>query len=288
MSADDVITIRKEWDKYNYAPYLPEATVLASRDWLTYVRVMATMLPRDLTTVDYPSEEEARWSWPEGVAIVFEEPVVIEHTIISKDKQDVGMFGVTHQEVTDIPPVIESQDCQGMVFGIGQMMQARIAGTQNLVEETIYAIPVLYIGVAPDDIVSGTWIPGGTSLIFTEAKRVSEATCFLLAAIHALGHRLTREREVPTSGRGERRRVARELPSLRYIDLGTGASSSLSRNVEHGPQRVAYSHRWIVRGHWHTVVHGHHRQGRRLQWFDPYIKGPEDKPLDERRTVWKA
>jgi len=282
MTGDDVLALRKEWEKWNYADLLPEATVLASRDWMLYVQAMARALPRDIVEVHYPTESEVRWGWPEGVVIVFEEPFWMEHLIISRDRAAVGTWGVS-TELDAIPPMVERQELRGMVFGIGQMMSARVKDT-NIPIESVYAIPTLFIGTDPKDIISGNWIPGGDSHVI-HGERLSESTVFQLSVITALGHRLTKHTPVPSSGRGERRRVQRELPSLRMLSLAGGASVS---EREGSPQRHPHQFRWIVRGHWHTVRHGPRRTLKRLQWYDPYVKGPEDKPLDERRTVWRA
>jgi len=283
MNGDDVLAIRKEWEQYNYADYLPEATVLASRDWTLYVRAMTAAMPRDLESIHYPSEAEVRWAWPEGVVIVFDEPLALTHLIISRDKKHVGTFGIS-REVEDIPPIEERQELQAMVFGIGQLMKTRVKGGSTETIESMYAIPTMFIGVNPDDIISGTWIPDGDTHVMG-GHTMSESSMFMLSVITALGHRLTKHVPVPSAGRGERRRVQRELPSLRMLSLAGGASVS---EREGSPQRHPHRFRWIVRGHWHTVAHGPRKTLRRLQWYDPYIKGPEDKPLDERRTVWRA
>jgi hypothetical protein len=47
---------------------------------------------------------------------------------------------------------------------------------------------------------------------------------------------------------------------------------------EPGEGSVDWTHRWIVSGFWRnqylSKVKGH-----RVQWIDPYVKGPADKPL---------
>lgn len=52
----------------------------------------------------------------------------------------------------------------------------------------------------------------------------------------------------------------------------------------HAPGSVAWSHRWIVSGHWRNQwlpsIKAH-----RLQWIAPFTKGPEGKPLVVKRTV---
>lgn len=45
--------------------------------------------------------------------------------------------------------------------------------------------------------------------------------------------------------------------------------------------------RHLVRGHWTHQPHGPGRQKRRLQWIDPYIKGPSNAPLAKTETVYQ-
>ena len=301
MTADEVIALRKFWDEYNYRSFLPEATVLASHDWVSYVQGMAALIPGGQMSFTWPTEAEANWSWPEGVTIVMEEPFVSHHTIISEDKQDVGVFGVSRKKTVEVPPRFEEQMTAGLVFGIGQLMTTRAvsrrrhdsplslgpgeqAPTSYEEGEDVYAIPILWIGTDPSDVISGTWIPGGSSVVFPETGGVSKSTRLTLAFITALGHPLTRSVEMPTRQRQERRRIQRELPSLRVLRLGSGASVRLSE----APGSVAWSHRWIVRGHWRQQAYGPRQTLSRLKWIDPFVKGPEDKPFDERRTLWKT
>jgi len=46
-----------------------------------------------------------------------------------------------------------------------------------------------------------------------------------------------------------------------------------------------YKGRFWVRGHWTQQPYGEQRKLRRPQWIDPYIKGPEHKPMIEKAYV---
>lgn len=48
---------------------------------------------------------------------------------------------------------------------------------------------------------------------------------------------------------------------------------------------VAWSHRWMVNGHWRWQPVGPGRRQRRLTYVTPHIKGPEDAPLKVKETV---
>jgi hypothetical protein len=281
MTADEVIALRKLWDKYNFRSFLPEATVLATSDWLAYVRTMASMLDPYQESILYPSEEECAWAWPEGVTIVLEQPFALDHTIISRDDEQ--------RRTIEVIPHRESQMLAGLIFGIGQMLPTRVPDDVELPAEfqgmrEVYGVPVLWIGTDPADIVRGVWVPGTVSTIRHEVDAVSASTLFMLAVLEALGHRLTRLGEPLYAGRGERRRVQRELPALRVLSLSSGASV----RPQEAAGAVAWSRRWIVRGHWRNQPCGPSRSLRRRIWIDPFIKGPEDKPFDERRTLWRT
>ena len=43
---------------------------------------------------------------------------------------------------------------------------------------------------------------------------------------------------------------------------------------------VEWSCRWFVRGHWRNQYYKSENVHKPI-WIDPYIKGPEDKPLKE-------
>lgn len=53
-----------------------------------------------------------------------------------------------------------------------------------------------------------------------------------------------------------------------------------------GESLVEWSHRWIVRGHWKWQPCGEGRKSRVRIWINPYVKGPEDKPLVQTEKVY--
>lgn len=61
----------------------------------------------------------------------------------------------------------------------------------------------------------------------------------------------------------------------------------INRN-EHaiGESKVEWSHRWFVRGHWHTYYYGPGRSLTKRIWLSPYIKGPEHLPLAVTEKVY--
>jgi len=271
MRPDDVIELRKRWRDYTFGPALPGATVLATPDWLTYVHAMAAQVPAedDLTL---PAETDVLWAWPAGVCIVFGQPFDVEHAIVS--------HGPTLGVAVPVPAHYETQRAAGFVVLPSRLTRTTLPdGTEP---GEVEAHPVIWIGADPSDVISGMWLPGSV-MHRSAAGAVSHSSRLLLALVTALGHRLTRVQPVG-GARAERRRVQRELPGLRVLQLSTGATVQRAE----GAGSVEWSRRWMVRGHWRLQAYGPRRTLRKPLWIDPYVKGPEDKPLDVRPTVWRT
>jgi len=279
MTPDEVIELRKRWARYNFGPILPEATVLADPDWLAYVQAMASTVPQG-ESLAYPTEQDARWAWPEGVCIVFDQPFGLDHTIVSYDQP--GLWGTQPLGRKRVPAHAESQRAQGLaILGLQAIAAELQDGTP--VKNEVVAHPIMWIAEDPSDIISTHWLPGH-HMMASDLGVMSESSRLLLSIVTALGHRLTRIGD-PVGTRAERRRIGRELPEgLRVLKLATGAS--VSRSEASGT--VEWQRRWMVRGHWRLQPYGPERKLRRTQWIDPYVKGPEDKPLDVRPTIWKT
>lgn len=118
---------------------------------------------------------------------------------------------------------------------------------------------------------------------FAEDRRV---LCALMTVLAHDGLATTHAQTVP---RGTRRRLERAgeradgkyrvvtLRTLRDADAG---------GVEGGDgEKRTHDHRWIVEGHWRRQPYGPGRTLRRLQYINPYVKGPEDRPLKVRETI---
>jgi hypothetical protein len=85
--------------------------------------------------------------------------------------------------------------------------------------------------------------------------------------------------------RAQRRRIQREYPEQpeRLITLITLRRKSAKHNEE--PQKIEWSRRWIVRGHWRKQ---YYPKTKTYDWkyIYEYVKGPEDKPLVTGRRVF--
>ena len=71
-----------------------------------------------------------------------------------------------------------------------------------------------------------------------------------------------------------------DLRPLRHVPTSDGETDSSGR---------VYTRRWIVRGHWTHQAYGPGRELRRVQYIEPYVKGPEGAPLvaTEKVMVWR-
>lgn len=276
MTADEVIALRKEWAGWSFGPQLPAATLLAERDWLNYVRAMAAMIPAG-EAITWPSEIDVNWAWQDGLVVVFAEPVELVHTIISKSER--GLTG--NEVVTPTEPHLETQTLAGLSIGPSMLVPSQEPdGTPG---PELAARHTLWLAIETEDVVTGWWMPDVRMHARVE-EGISESSRFLVSVITALGHRLTRIAMPAGQGRGERRRVARELPGLRVLELGSGAS------VRSAPRdsKIERTHRWTVKGHWKLQPYGPKSRLRKLKWIDMYVQGPEGLPLDVRPTVWRT
>jgi hypothetical protein len=80
----------------------------------------------------------------------------------------------------------------------------------------------------------------------------------------------------------ERKTGRPQLPvriiSLRHMQLIRPAGPELSETT-----KKHYTHRWVVSGHWRQQPYGPGHMSRRLKYIHPYMKGPEDGDLLDRR-----
>jgi hypothetical protein len=87
-------------------------------------------------------------------------------------------------------------------------------------------------------------------------------------------------RDQADAARPTRRRAERaSFPERRITVVRLRRPSAPAGDQEHG--KVEWTHRWLVSGHWRWQPYG---DGVRRQiWISPYVKGPDDKPLEVRK-----
>ena len=285
MTPDDVIDLRRLWTQYDFGDEerhpIPVATILATSDWLAYVTAMADTIP-DGPTIEFPSEEEVRWAWPDGVVVVLDYPVMAEHLVISHTDR------ATNTVVED-EPHYDTQPLRAIV--IGPVVDVQPTGPGGAIpvypdgtRVTMRARGVRYIDDGDPGAYYGGWMSfGGGRQAAGNLDHIGGVGRLLLAVVNALGHRLTTLSAPSGLDRHAAKRLARsKFSELRVLELTHGATTQSRGGT------VEWSHRWMVRGHWRDQPCGPGRASRRLTWIDPYIKGPADKPLDIRPTIWKA
>lgn len=89
--------------------------------------------------------------------------------------------------------------------------------------------------------------------------------------------------EEPPPRHVARRSQRAGLPSTVRVTYLRQSERPAGHGSEAGP--VAWSHRWLVSGHWKRQVCGPGLKERKLIWVRPHVKGPGDKPLVVKETV---
>ena len=83
-----------------------------------------------------------------------------------------------------------------------------------------------------------------------------------------------------------------EFGDLKIVRLRRGFNPMLELAIDEIGDNVSregmveWTHRWPVRGHWRNQPYGPGRTQVRRIWIPPYIKGPTDKPLIVKDTIW--
>ena len=91
---------------------------------------------------------------------------------------------------------------------------------------------------------------------------------------------LSEPRDITTR---QRKQLARVHSSVRVLSL---RRTEASVPEDGAPRSVEWTKRWIVRGHWRNQAYGPGLTLRKLKYIFPFVKGPDDKPLDVRPTVF--
>ena len=92
----------------------------------------------------------------------------------------------------------------------------------------------------------------------------------------------TTEVDPPNAVRKRLKRRGHKVPKVRLVDIHKSHKPS---GQAKGEKHVEWTHRWIVKGHWRQQAYGEGRKFRRPVYIAPYVKGPEDLPLQETDVV---
>lgn len=96
--------------------------------------------------------------------------------------------------------------------------------------------------------------------------------------------RLTLSENIPPrrAARHRAARAGRPVDQIRVIDARRSHHLTPPQSAGEAP---AWTHRWIVGGHWRQQPYGPGRVQRRPTWIAPHVKGPDDKPLVVKENV---
>jgi hypothetical protein len=251
-------------------------TILVSADFSRYVAAMAEQCPVDAKDVAWPTIEEAHWPFPYQPALfVWEEPITLGFLITQRENEPVEPFE-DYQETVSLfvlPPSLTPS--KSFVD-----LQGRPVERDQLSSEAFGWIAHIH----PDSLSTGYWQWGGAIGQVPGTGHIGHMTRFDRALVEAVGHRLAAFSVLSGLPRHERRGIARTQAPFRMLDLRTHDRPTTTN--EH--QSVNWSHRWIVRGHWRNQPYGPGSELRKLIWVDAHIKGPEDRPLDVRPTLFQV
>lgn len=128
----------------------------------------------------------------------------------------------------------------------------------------------------------------------TIAGAIRDLSAFFLAAMTWINQEilelapLTVRKVTSGASRSEKRRSPRypvNVIQLRRRHFVHGAEEPAK--IGDGPAREWHC-QWVVSGHWRNQPYGPARCLRRLVYVNPYVKGPENKPLREARPTVRA
>jgi hypothetical protein len=256
-------------------------TVAVSADFGRYVAAMAERWPSDADGVVFPSVEEARWPFPDQPSLfVWAEPISVQFLITTsgpdyhrvepfEDEADVVAMLIIPPGLTKTPQLHVDED------GTHPLRHGRpISSSHDLQVGKVYS-------VHPDQPPTDEFWPWGCEILRRPGHEMAHATRFGRALVEATGHRLAALSEPTGLSRHERRAIDRTESPYRILDLSTP-----DRPTSDGHRNVVWSKRWMVRGHWRNQPYGTGRELRKLIWIDPFVKGPDDRPLDIRPEIF--
>lgn len=122
--------------------------------------------------------------------------------------------------------------------------------------------------------------------IIREGERIDAQYSSVCAALYFLGLRLTDMGPYRLHNKGQMKRIRKEvgdIPDLRVVTL-----RKREPTYEGDSRAVDWQHRWIVAGHWRRQWFPAARDHRPV-YIQPYLKGPEDRPLlGPREAIYRA
>lgn len=155
-----------------------------------------------------------------------------------------------------------------------------------IVDESAWSFMLPWSEISWDEYWEGPETSVGTGRINPEHAHLRR---FLYTFFHLISARIhTVKMPRKAARRAERQFKANPPPNygdIRVITLRrstTRASIPDDFNEEEGRE---WSHRWMVSGHWRNQWYKKEQVHRPI-WIEPYVKGPEDKPLIIKDTLY--
>lgn len=140
---------------------------------------------------------------------------------------------------------------------------------------------------------AGPWHEAHVSENTRDTHRYAAESAFqdrqILSAIWTLSQQrmadVRQERiDRPTARTFERRKITVVRDSITVVRLRRATAPAGEKGE---PREVAWSHRWIVGGHWREQWYPSRGEAGEHHpiWISPYVKGPDDKPIEGGPTV---
>lgn len=221
--------------------------------------------------------------------IRFERPVMMEWDIAG-DPQEVPVMGMTSL-VSDVIDADHMEATGSIKFnkGVIHITLIDVDRTEGLTRDQVG------IDLFPYDLSAWSFNkewetveePEGESReTFVDAGLARQRK--LLLATHLISAQKLAQVSGYKPSRGLRRRAERSgfatYGEIRVVTLRRHYVPSLEdKDSEH--EDVEWSHRWVVKGHWRKQYYPS-RDEHELIWIQPYVKGPQDKPLIIKDTVY--
>lgn len=293
MKVHDALDVRRFSEqslRFSYPAHSHEfksmPTVVVSPDFSRYVAAMAEQWP-ETDYIHWPTMSEARWPFmDQSVLFVFEEMIYIEFLLISQST-DGRVYRKLAQPTPDEQPVVAFCLLNNKAIGDSPIVDLRgnRVGFQKDMPRDRQPQPTLHLH--PDGTITDGWFGWGVNISKQEHHPLmGYCARWERSFVEAVGHRMSTlvEPRYESMSRPERRAIQRTQVPYRLLTLHTPERATEAT----GANSVAWTKRWAVRGHWRNQPYGPRENPEyRQRWIDPYIKGPEDKPLDIRPSVFK-
>jgi len=257
-------------------------TVVVSRDFSRYVAAMADQWPPN-DVLDWPSMEDVGWPFPNhSTLFVFEEPIFMEFLITSEDNEEARVPIMPFRDEREVVAMfLLDNRLMNISVEIDGTAKRRLVVPQNQGPYRMQASVFIH----PDTSTTSGYFNWGLGVTRNPAEdRMGYCARWERSFAEAVGHRMSVVAEPQNLPRHERRAIQRTEAPYRVLDLRTPERAK----DKAGTRKVEWTKRWGVRGHWRNQPYGPRKDPKyRRIWIDWFLKGPEDKPLDIRPTIFK-